>query len=50
MKINLEKLDIVVFREGLTKIQNKFSFDQKRGGGWRKNQLFYFSTNNEYGI
>ena len=41
-------------REGLKKKIKKLAFDQKGGGGWRKNQLanfiFYFSTNNEYGI
>ena len=41
-------------REGFKKKFKKLAFDQKGGGGRRKNQLanfiFYFSTNNEYGI
>ena len=41
------------FREGLKKIKIKWLLT-KKGGGRRKNQLanliFYFSTNNEYGI
>ena len=43
-----------VIREEFKKKIKKLSFDQKWGGGRQKNQLanfiFYFSTNNEYGI
>ena len=51
--------ELLFFRDGFPKgrVQKKFkklAFDQKGGGGRRKNQLanliFYFSTNNEYGI
>ena len=48
---------LIIHYETKGRVKKKFkklAFDQKGGGGRRKNQLanfiFYFSTNNEYGI
>ena len=53
--VNKHTNNTIMLREGLKKKKKKsWLLTKKGGGGWRKNQLanliFYFSTNNEYGI